>query len=325
MIQPRTSVVLCTYNGAAYLPMQLDSLLAQSRLPDEIVMSDDASSDATAEILRHFAERAEARGIAVRLWQHPENLGYVANFSSALVRATGDLLFLCDQDDVWHRDKLARMVACFAEHPELLLLHSDARLVDANGASLGCLLFDALQLTSSERGAIHRGDAFEVILRRSFVTGATAALRRHLVDLALPIATGWIHDEWLAAVAAACGRVDFIAEPLVDYRQHAGNQIGARKRTWATKWRELLHARGQPLRDEALRLRLLEEALERIADASYAGQMRDKRRHFEQRVLIGRMPRWRRLRAIGREARSGGYRRYGTGSRSMLRDLLRHD
>lgn len=328
MTRLRLSIVLCTYNGAAYLQTQLDSLLAQTRLPDEIVIGDDGSTDASMDMLQAFATRARDAGIAVQLVRHRENIGYVDNFSAGLRAAQGDVLFLCDQDDMWRADKLALMADRFEQDPSLLLLHGDARLVDAEGHPLGCSLFEALQMTAQERDAIHDGHAFDVVLRRSFVTGATAALRRELVATALPVAPGWIHDEWLAAVAAAMGRVDSMDLPLTDYRQHGANQIGMRRRTLAMKWRDLLLPRGRLLADEAERLRRLEDF---FAQAGFHGsrdraaQVRDKRTHFERRVAIGRLPRWRRWGSVLREARGGFYRRYGTGIRSVLRDLLRHD
>lgn len=328
MIRPRLSIVICTYNGAAYLQAQLDSLLAQTLLPDEIVISDDGSSDGTMEILRRFTARASECGIEVQLHQNRQNLGYVRNFTEGLRRASGKLLFLCDQDDVWHADKLARMVVCFEADPSLLLLHSDARLVDAHGASMHCSMFTVLQLTISEKHAIHAGSAFEVVLRRSFVTGATAALRRELIELALPVAKGWIHDEWLAAVAAAAGRLDFINDALIDYRQHGSNQIGARKRTLAVKWRELTLPRSRLLADEAQRLQRLEQFLQEAAftgATDRARQIMHKRTHFERRVAIGQLPHWKRVAPILHEARQRDYWRYGTGVLSMVRDFLRHD
>lgn len=328
MTRPRLSIVICTYNGAAYLQPQLDSLLAQTLRPDEIVIGDDGSTDATMEMLHEFGERANQAGVDVHLRQNPHNLGYVENFTAGLRQASGELLFLCDQDDIWHPDKLARMVEAFERDPRLLLLHSDARLVDAQGASLNCSMFEALQLTVQEKQAIHAGEAFEVVQRRSFVTGATAALRRELIGLALPVAPEWIHDEWLAAVAAAAGRLDFIDAMLVDYRQHDANQIGARKRTLAMKWRDLWLPRGRFLAEEARRLQRLEQFLRQSAfagAAERASQIEHKRAHFERRVAIGQRVRWRRVPAILHEARLGLYKRYGTGVRSMLRDLLRHD
>jgi hypothetical protein len=144
--------------------------------------------------------------------------------------------------------------------------------------------------------------------------------------MALPVARDWIHDEWLTAVAAAFGSVDFIGEPLIDYRQHDANQIGMRRRTLMMKWHDLLLSRGQMLIAEAKRWQRLEDFLAQAGGSSdRAAQARHRRTHFEQRVAIGLLPRYRRLLPILREACAGSYRRYGTGGRSMLRDLLRHD
>lgn len=328
MLPLRLSIVMCTYNGARYLQAQLDSLLTQTRPPDEIVISDDASTDASVAMLDAFALRAGDRGIEVRVSRHPSNMGFVDNFSSALRKATGDVVFLCDQDDIWRADKLALMEARFAYDPDLLLLHSDARLVDAQGRSLNCSMFQALQMTARELQAIHDGHAFDVVMRRSFVTGATAALRREAIALALPIASDWIHDEWIAAIVSAAGKMDFIDEHLIDYRQHGGNQIGARKRTLVMKWQDLILPRGMFLAAEVIRLRRLEAYLLQASSfdgVARAEQVAHKRMHFERRAALGRLPRYRRVMPVLREARAGDYERYGTGPRSMLRDLLRRD
>lgn len=324
----RISIVMCTYNGATYLQAQLDSLLAQTCLPDEILISDDVSTDSTMAILEVFVVVAGSRGVEVRLSRRESNVGFVENFSSLLQQATGDVLFLCDQDDVWRSDKLALMTARFTDDLELLLLHSDARLVGPKGESLNCSMFDALQMTAEEKQSIHDGRAFDVVMRRSFVTGATTALRRAVLDRALPIAQEWIHDEWLAAVASAIGKIDFIDAPLIDYRQHGDNQIGARKRTLLMKWQELILPRGKFLLGEAKRLQRLENFLAQILffdGAARAAQVFNKRTHFERRVAIGQLPRYQRLLPVLREGGTGDYRRYGTGGRSMLRDLLRYD
>ncbi len=321
-------MVLCTYNGAVHLGDQLDSLLAQTRRPDEIVVGDDGSHDASWELLLAFAARARAAGVEVRLFRHERNLGFVGNFSQMLHEASGDVLFLCDQDDIWRADKLAAMAARFAAEPQLLLLCSDARLVDAAGQWRGVTLFDALALREAEKQLVRDGRAFEVLLRRSMVTGATAALRREVVDAALPVGAGWIHDEWLAIVLSTLGRVGMVEAPLIDYRQHANNQVGMRKRSWRDKWDDLVSPRREEFQAEVARMSCLEAHLkqlgERVAPGCLAAVVH-KREHFIARVALGRKPRWRRLPGVLREARDGSYHRYGTGRRSMLRDLLRHD
>lgn len=325
MVHPALSVVLCTYDGAAFLQEQLDSLLSQTRKPDEIVIGDDCSRDATWSVLEAFRKRAQSMGVRVRLTRNESNLGFVGNFSETLRRASGDLLFLCDQDDVWHWDKMALIAERFEQEPSLLLVFSDARLVDANGLPLPHTLFEALELTREERRAVREDRAFDVLLRRSMVTGATAAFRRQLVDTALPVGRGWIHDEWLAAIAAVTGRVGVIEHALIDYRQHGRNQVGMHKRTFTEKWRDLVRSRQGQFLAEIERLDSLHRHLASLhADTDdVLAHIEHKRGHFQRRVALGRLPQWARLPGVINEAARGDYRRYGTGGRSMLRDLLR--
>lgn len=322
----KLSVVLCTYNGAAYLQQQLDSLLWQSRRPDEIVVGDDGSSDGTWAMLEAFSAKAGSQGIDVRLTRHPVNLGYVENFSSMLSQATGDLLFLSDQDDVWRVDKLEVMAGRFEQDPSLTLLHSDARLVDGQGSDLHRGLFELLELSEAERGAVKRGDAFDVLLRRNIVTGATAAMRRKVIEQALPVGQGWIHDSWLALIAASLGRVDFTDERLIDYRQHGNNQIGIRKRTWKMRFDDMLRPRLPLINDTVTQLQVLIERLAALVPAPgrQLQSVRDMHAHFQVRQRI-RGRRVDRVLPIARELFRGRYQLYGTGMRGALRDFLRRD
>ena len=218
----RVSVALCTHDGAAYLEEQLASILAQRPEPFEIVLGDDASSDDTVAIAERTvaAHRAAGGTTALVVRRHDPALGVVGNFADALAHARGDLVALSDQDDVWQPGKLAAFAAAFGSDPDLLLAHSDARLVDATGAPTGVTLLEALEATPAERAGLERGDAFATLLRRNLVTGATVVLRRRLVDAAAPFPDGWVHDEWLAVIAAATGSLRLLPEQLIDYRQH---------------------------------------------------------------------------------------------------------
>jgi glycosyltransferase involved in cell wall biosynthesis len=321
------SIVLCTYNGSRFLEAQWDSLLAQSRLPDEIVVRDDASSDTTPALLNDLRRRAEDRGIRVRLESNPRNLGYVANFEAALQDASGDVLFLCDQDDIWHPDKLATMAIEFEHRPGLLAICSDAVRIDAAGVVLQRSLFEILKVSQAEMRRIRAGRGFEVLLRRSLATGATIALRRILLVRALPTPAGWIHDEWLAIMASALGGFDCVEQTLIDYRQHPGNQIGMPDRGLKVKWRDLLRPRSELIetliaRDAALRQRL--QSLGDAVPGTCAEQVDDKLRHLHVRATL-RGLRWARIGRVLREAADGGYRRYASGWRSALRDMLRRD
>lgn len=318
----RVSIVLCTWNGERFLPQQLDSLLAQTRLPDEIVVGDDDSGDGSWGLLEAFAARARALGIDVDLLRNEANLGYVGNFSAGLLRASGELLFLCDQDDVWHPEKLARMEAEFARRPALGLLHTDARLVDAEGEDLGCSLFEALEVTPAEIAAEHAGNAFEVMLRRNTVTGATAALRGALVPDVLPVPDGWIHDEWLAMAVSTRATVDCLEWPSINYRQHGANQIGIRRRTPAEK---IFNAHVDKRGFMAMVAGRLEHVLHAESPLRLSGdrlrELQSKAGHSRFRAeLPTSAPA--RVAAVIREARTGRYGRYSSGLRSILSDLV---
>lgn len=320
----KTTVVLCTFNGAAFLSEQLKTLLAQSLLPDEIVIFDDASSDDTWEIVTCFAGDAASRGVAVVALQNRDRLGFAGNFSKALEAATGDIIFLCDQDDLWHPDKLAVMVAHFLREPDLLFLHSNARLVDSKGVDLGNSLFEALEMSDCERNRILSSDAFAVYLRRNLATGAASAFRGSLLAAALPVPAGWIHDAWLAVIATARGRIAIVDDPLIDYRQHGSNQIGMSMRTPLLRVKDLFRSWNDAVRGDVARTEILIDRLTQCgASTAHLEIARDMLEHLEVRLEIGRRPVLRRLLTVIREWSTGRYTRFGTGIRSALRDLLR--
>ncbi|HAI94281.1 MAG TPA: glycosyltransferase family 2 protein [Xanthomonadaceae bacterium] len=318
-----TSIALCTYNGERFLQAQLDSLLAQTRLPDQIVVFDDASQDGTWLILEAFAQQARQRGIEVLLRRQPVNVGYVRNFEAALAECSGEIVFLCDQDDVWHSDKIERMAQRFEAEPGLTMLHTDARLVDADGRDMHVSAFKAFEVSRAEIRAMHAGRAFDVLLNRSIATGATMAVRVHVVRDAPQAPAGWIHDEWLALVASLAGKADTLDCALIDYRQHGGNQIGAKARNW----RERLGggiSRGVYMHRIVQRAQAL---LERTGEGSSFSMPGELRERVEQRLahaavrlhmpasLVDRLP------LVTRETTSGRYWRYSSGWRSVISDL----
>jgi hypothetical protein len=214
------SVALCTFNGAIYLPALLASLAAQTRRPAELVVCDDCSGDDTVPLLRQFAAGAP---FPVRLHVNPVLLGSTRNFDLCLGLCSGDTLFLCDQDDVWHPDKLERMAAAFAEGSDIGMVAADSELVGAGGERLGRRQWANLGFrppADNRLGVRH-------LLPFNVVTGAAAAFRADLLDLIRPIPTVWVHDAWSALLAAAVSEVRLVREPVIDYRQHAGQQIGS--------------------------------------------------------------------------------------------------
>lgn len=320
------SVALCTHNGERFIAEQVQSILTQTYPPVEIVLSDDASTDETVAVVISLVERhnltapAEVRLLVIR---NDPALGIAANFEQALSMCTGDLIALCDQDDRWVPERLALVTAEFAARPTLTLIHSDARRIDENGEVLEHTLFDALHVSPWERRNIASGMALKVLVRRNLVTGAATVLRRALVERAMPVPLGWIHDEWLAVIAAATGLVAMDRRPLIDYRQHGGNQIGARQLTFREKLNKLREPRSERNRNLYVRAR---EFVTRLQDMEGIAALPlrlawEKQEHERYRVALP-INRLRRAVPVLATAARGNYRRYGLGSQDVLRDLV---
>jgi glycosyltransferase involved in cell wall biosynthesis len=222
----KLSIAMCTYNGAAYLPEQLESLAAQTRRPDELVVCDDASDDGhTREIVKAFARKSKFR---VRVYINQETLGSKKNFERAIRHCRGDIILLCDQDDIWKANKLARIEEAFLSAPDVGLVFTDAEIVDESLKTMGGSLWESDSFASEGQELIKQSNVFQTLLRGNVVTGATLAFRSTLRRLVLPIPDETIlqHDAWIALIVSAVAPVFFLNEPLIKYRQHSGQQIG---------------------------------------------------------------------------------------------------
>lgn len=218
----RISVAMCTYNGARFLPLQLQSILQQTRLPDELVVCDDNSSDNTVAVASEFAHRAP---FPVRIVQNATNLGSNKNFEQAIQLCTGDLIALSDQDDLWAPRRLEQSEAALRERPDCGLVFSDAEIIDDAGQRTGETLWRNFLFTPDLQAALARGD-YTPLARYRFITGATVMFRAQYRPFLFPILGEWIHDGWIAMLIACLSGICFIAEPLVQYRQHAAQQVG---------------------------------------------------------------------------------------------------
>lgn len=322
------SVALCTHNGERFIADQLLSILCQSQPPREIVLSDDASTDATVEMARRTVDAFLAQHptveVELRVLRNASALGVTKNFERAIAACNSELVALSDQDDVWSADRLARVNAVFLERPGLLLLHSDARLVDEAGAVLPGTLLEALEVSAEARGAIHAGEAFDALMRRNLVTGATTVIRRSLFPRAVPFPESWVHDEWLAIVAAALGEIALMEETLVDYRQHGANQIGVSRLSFFGKLRRMLEPGSARNRRLLARATALADRLEFMRDAIPQHRIETAHGKLEHERLRSRLSPHRALRLIPvlRELRTGRYSEFGRGAADAMRDLV---
>jgi len=219
---PGISVVMCTCNGASYLEEQLQSIRRQTRLPAELVVSDDASTDQTMAILQEFAHSAP---FAVRIVQNRVRLGSTANFDQAIRLAQGELIALCDQDDRWRSQKLERLSAIIEGDRNLGGVFSNASLIDGHSTAIEGDLFTAHRFLLAKQKAF-RDDPVSVLLKHCVVCGATLMFRSSLRQYVPAIPRSWVHDAWLAWIIVLHSNLDFTTETLTEYRLHAGQQIG---------------------------------------------------------------------------------------------------
>ena len=322
----RLSVALATHDGRRWLPELLESLAAQVRLPDELVVCDDASTDGTGAVLDDFAAWAPFTVVRV---DHEERRGPVRAFERALSAAEGDLVALCDQDDRWSPQKLGVLEALVTA-PGTTIAFCDARMVDESGAPDGRHLWRELGFSRRQQDSLVSGPPGP-ILRHAVASGCTVVVRRSVVDRALPfpaaldlVAEPLLHDRWLSLVAGCTGSVAIVPSALMDYRTHDDQAVGAR---WAGAREQLGPQARRTTADVAARaearLRLLDALERRLADAPVAVQQQldDLRDHLEVRAGLGR--RLGRVVPVVGELLSGGYRRFGAGIGSALLDLTR--
>lgn len=210
-------VCMATYNGGRWLQGQIDSVREQSDRDWVLLVSDDGSHDETLAVI-HDNVRRDPR---IQLLERRDaRAGVVGNFEYLLAKArtlSGDFVALCDQDDLWSRDKIARQRE---QLTTALACCSDPELVDAQGRLRGCRL--SQQLTFAKNVTVSS------LLAQNSVVGCTLAFRPEVLELAMPFPEGLEnHDWWLALCALCSGSVVFEEEVQVHYRQHDGNVVGA--------------------------------------------------------------------------------------------------
>ncbi len=334
----RASVVVATFDGERHLAEQLRSLVEQRRPPDEVVVVDDASQDATVGIVERFARSAR---FPVEVVRRAEHRGTSATFAEGLRRATGDVLLICDQDDRWHPDKVAVVVERMAAEPEALLAFSDTRLIDADGRETHRSRWWLAGFGPRQAQVLER-DPLGLVLARQVVAGCTAAIRRELLPALLPFPEGvhpalgdMVYDRWMSLLAAAAGPVLAIDVPLLDYRIHTDQQIGipglALRRVAPRAVLHLAQLRvgATDAADRADYHRAhLDEIEKRLTATGLAGplalrHLQAAREHLALRAsMVG--PRRRRVRpVVGHLRDRDGYRRFSLGASTALSDLVR--
>lgn len=203
----KISIAMAAYNGARYIERQLDSFAAQTLLPDEVVITDDGSTDATADIVAAFAKRAP---FAVRYERNPERLGFNRNFERAMSLASGDIVFISDQDDVWYPEKIATVAAVMREDDTCLVVVNDQVIADGAGVETARTVLGNVR-------AMGRPDSW-------FGPGCCTAYSRRLAPVLFPFPGDVVaYDHWINVISDAVGARRICEAPLQMYRRHGAN------------------------------------------------------------------------------------------------------
>lgn len=297
----RVSIAMATYNGAPWLAAQLRSLARQSRLPDELVICDDGSDDATIAVIERFDAP-----FPVTLHRNPERLGYSGNFTQVIGMCRGDVIFPCDQDDYWHYDKIETVLGKF--RPEWMVVVNGLVLAD------------------------HRMRKIKPLRPSDVMPGCASAVRKTWADTLYPVKGDDTHDHWLTHLSGLLGVLGAIDKPLQLWRRHGENAsnhpaCGPRQalrpapiapiEAWQHEI-EIVNGYERFLKRKA-------EIIEALAPGSLAKaltKLDHKRRAHHRRIELYQQPRLSRAVTVGGMIANGGYR-YFNGWKSAANDMVR--
>jgi len=217
-------ILLSTYNGQKYLKEQLDSLFSQTYKNIEIIVRDDGSTDKTLEVLKCYD---------VNLLSSDGNIGIKKSFETLLLYAyensDADYFMFCDQDDVWNNDKIEKTLEEMKRLEKLygnnipLLVHTDLEVVDENLKTISSSMWKSQYINP-------KSNSLNKLLIQNTITGCTTMINRITVLKSLPISLNAImHDWWIGLFVSSFGKIGFLEETTIKYRQHGKNDTGSKK------------------------------------------------------------------------------------------------
>jgi len=314
----KISIAMCTYNGENFIREQLNSFVSQSRLPDELIICDDRSTDNTINIIRDFIKTAPFN---VQLIINEKQLGSTKNFEKAILHCKGDIIFLSDQDDIWEKNKVALIEDKFIQNKKVGMVFTNAAMVDQSLNDLGYSLWETIPFSEKEQ-TYFPNQPIEVLIRKNIVTGATMAFRSIYTEMMIPFSENWIHDAWIAVLIGAKEGtlIEIIDQPLIKYRQHSNNQLGAVKKNLseqisvAKSMSVMLNIQFKDIEDILIqkKVNIKDHVLKMI---------QQKQKHVELRNNLSPSM-IKRILQVGKEASSLNYNKYSNGFKTILKDIF---
>lgn len=213
----KVDILMATYNGEKYIAKQIESIINQSYKDWTLHIRDDMSKDNTMVVVRQYARQYSHK---IKFFENAENSGSPkANFFELIKKSDADIIFTCDQDDIWEKDKIALTIKEFDNVNKPLLVHSDLTVIDENDDVI-CPSMIKSQHINVNRTALNN------LLAQNVVTGCTMAFNRQLADILVEPELLPVHDWWIAATAAIFGEIKFVNKCTIKYRKHSNNSCG---------------------------------------------------------------------------------------------------
>ena len=220
----KVDILLATYNGEKYIREQIDSILNQTYKEFRLLISDDGSTDGTRDILNEY----KAKDDRIEIFMQEENLGVVKNFEFLLKKVEAKYYMFSDQDDIWKDEKIEKSFKKIEEGFDLV--YSDLEVVDENLN----VTYESYWKLKGIYNKIKKYNNFESLYLNNFITGCTVISKKELIDSFMPlpnISKFVLHDYWISLIISQNGKIAYIEEPLIKYRQHKNNKVGSKKKS----------------------------------------------------------------------------------------------
>lgn len=318
----RKSIALCTYNGEKFLKEQLNSYQNQSRLPDELIVCDDCSTDLTLEILDAFAKSAP---FDVKIILNERNLGYTKNFEKAVENCSGDIIFFSDQDDIWMPEKTEIFENKFLSDEKIGFIYANAEVVDETLNYIGTL-WGLKDFDLKKQYRFESDNNFKHLMRFGGVSGSSCAFRAKYKSLIIPFPENlpYGHDNWTSLVISAVAKTTLIDTNLIKYRQHNLQASGGIGALLTEKEKPFSHVLKREVDYEAIirQLNIFENRLSENNQLSDAVKSETKnfRNHIKTRNELSSV--FKRTPKIFIELIKGNYHKYSSGYSSSMKDIV---
>ncbi len=322
----KTSIVIAVYEGEKYIGTQLESIFAQTKLPEEIIISDDSPNDLTEKQIKKYTEKYPN---IVKYFSNEKKLGIDKNFEKAISKSTGDLIFLCDQDDFWERDKIEKISSILMSSNDVAGVFCDSWLTDPNLNISDINLWRLRGFGNREQQKLESGQALDVFLKKVPCSGHNIAFKAELKDILLPFPehSGACHcfDSWIGFIIAMAFDWQFLPEKLTRYRIHHMNSSDSPSCNFCQRVEDAKKS----IKDNTFgwTADLLENAVYRVEERGIRIADKDlnkinericfsrEREHMSSNLLC-------RLPSIIKLASNGWYFRFGSGILNICQDIF---